>query len=341
MLSLAIVLAIVYISGPKAKLESLDGDYPAVPTRMLELEEYVKRKQDSTESLKPGNEAKIVWADSLNKSKTPYSIIYIHGFGASQMEGSPVHRQIADHFDANLYLVRLPEHGINRPDAMKYMSAQLLVDEVREAYMIGKSLGDSVIVIGTSMGGALSLILASENPDMKALVLYSPAIREGGNALEQFFKPWSKFIAENFLFKNGVRHTPREGEKAKYWSEYYHVNGFESLAVLLRSKMISTTFAKVNQPLFLGYYYKNDEEQDFVVSVPKMLEMFDQVSTPPALKVKQAFPETEDHVIASSITSKDWESVLNETILFLENVANVPQRKSAEVEELVLEPSFQ
>lgn len=330
LLATAIVLVIIYMLGPKAKIQALKGDYPEVPTRMIELEAFVKSKEDTVVGLKPGNHAKILWADSVNRSKTPYSIIYIHGFGASEMEGSPINREVARHLNANLYLVRLPEHGIKRPDAMRNMTAQKLVDEVREAYMIGKSLGDSVIVIGTSMGGALSLVLASERPDMKALVLYSPAIREGGDALEQFFRPWSKYLAENFVFKDGVRNTPREGDKAKYWSEEYHVNGFESLAVLLRSKMNSGTFQEIKIPVFLGYYFKNDQEQDFVVSVPKMLEMYDQLGTDASLKRKMAFPETGDHVIGSSITSKDWESVLRETIIFLEKVAGVQIPKETE-----------
>jgi esterase/lipase len=333
-MTLAIVLVVVYMLGPKSKIESLAGEYPDVPSNMLEIEEFVREKQDTTQGLKPGNEAKIVWADSLNRSKTPFSIVYIHGFGASEMEGNPVHREIASHFESNLYLVRLPEHGIDREDAMKYLSAQKLVDEVREAYMIGKKLGDSVIVIGTSMGGALSLILASERPDMKALVLYSPAIRDGSGALDQFFNPWSKFLAENFGFNNGVNLVNREGEKAKYWSSRYHVNGYESIAVLLRSKMNEGTFQKVNVPVFLGYYYKNDQEQDFVVSVPKMLEMYDLLATSAHQKRKMAFPESGDHVIASSITSKDWEGVLKESINFLEKVAKIPVPSEEKSDEL-------
>ncbi|MFD2201035.1 alpha/beta hydrolase [Shivajiella indica] len=323
-LGLAIVLAVVYMLGPKSKIQSLEGDYPSVPTRIADIESFVRAKQDTIRGLKPGNEAKIVWADSLNKSKTPYSVVYIHGFGASEMEGSPVNRELAAHFGANLYLVRLPEHGIDREDAMKHLSAQKLVDEVREAYMIGKSLGDSVIVVGTSMGGALSLILASERPDMKALVIYSPAIEAGGGALDSFFRPWYKFIAENFGLKNGVNIVAREGEKAKYWSSQYHVNGYESLAVLLRSKMTVETFQNIHVPVFLAYYYKNEQEQDFVVSVPKMLEMYDQLGTEESQKRKMAFPNTGDHVIASSITSHDWEGVLRESIQFLERVAKVP-----------------
>lgn len=333
-MTLAIVLAVVYMLGPKVKLEDLAGEYPEVPTRVNELTGFILSKTDTVKGLKPDNNAKIIWADSLNKSKTPYSIVYIHGFGASEKEGHPVHGEVASHFGANLYLVRLPEHGISRPDAFRHLTAQKLVDEVREAYMVGKSLGDSVIVIGTSMGGALSLILASEKPDMKALVLYSPCVREYGDGLEIFFKPWLAYLAENFQYENGVLLNKREDEKAKYWSEQYHINSYRSLAVLLRSTMKPETFSKITQPLFLAYYYKNEEEQDKVVSVPHMLEMFDQVSTPGKLKVKEAFPESGDHVIASDITSKDWEGVLNETILFLENVAGLKQVNNYQIAEI-------
>ena len=323
MMSLSMILAITWMLGPKSSIEDLSGDFPTVPTDLASLLNFVEDKEDTVIGLKPNNEAKIIWADSLNKSKTTYSIIYIHGFGSSEKEGDPVHRKLAEHFEANLYLTRLPEHGIKRPDAMLHMTARKLTEYVREAYMIGKSLGDSVIVVGTSMGGSLALALAAEAPDIKAIVVYSPAIRENGDELEQFFRPWTGYIAEHFIFENGTRIMNRNEEKNKYWSEEYHVNGFESLAVLLRSQMTPENFQKIHQPLFMGYYYKSEKEQDFVVSVPKMLEMFDQVSTPDSLKLKKSFPESGDHVIASSITSADWESVLNESILFLEEVAQV------------------
>ncbi|MCH7415514.1 alpha/beta hydrolase [Belliella sp. R4-6] len=326
-MAIAIVLAVFYMLGPKASVQNLAGKYPEIPTTLVDLENYVIQKEDTVKGLKPGNEAKIIWADPLNKEKTPYSIVYIHGFGASEMEGNPVNRMLAEHFGANLYLARLPEHGIKREDAMKHMSAQKLMDSAREAYMIGKSLGDSVIVVGTSMGGALTLNLASERPDIKAVVLYSPAVGVYGGLLDQFFEPWRKYVAENFKFEKGMNTMTREGDKAKYWSEEYHVNSYESLAVLLKSTMNDTTFAKIKQPLFLGYYYKNEKEQDFVVSVPRMQEMFDQLGTSESLKTKEAFPETGDHVIASSITSKDWEAVLQSTIDFLENIAKVKLEK--------------
>lgn len=322
----AMVLAILYMLGPKLKDQEITIEFPEVPTRLTELQNYVNQREDSVIGMKPGNEAYIVWADSLNKRKTPYSIVYIHGFGASPMEGDPVHRFLAAHFGANLFVTRLPDHGIKRENGLEYLSPQALANAAGEAYQIGKSLGDEVIVVGTSMGGALTLLLASQQPDIKAVVVYSPAIRDYGEKLSAFFTPWMKKIMEMTMMKNKIIHQDRVGEKAMYWSEDYHINSYESLAIIMYSNMNENTFKKIKQPLFLAYYYKDNEAQDMVVSVPKMKEMYEQISTPIDLKREKAFPNSGDHVIGSSITSEDWEGVLFSTIDFLENVVKIPAK---------------
>lgn len=326
LLGAAIVLAIVFMVGPKESTRNLGGSYPDVPSDLALLESFVKQGEDSVAGLKPNNEARIVWANPENKTKTPYSVLYVHGFGASQMEGDPVHRKVAEYFGANLFLARLPEHGIDRVNAFEYLTPEKLVQGVRDAYAVAAELGDEVIVIGTSMGGALSLILASERPEIRSLLLYSPCIIEYGNQLEPLFQPWMKQLMKATMTNaQGVQEVPREGDKAKYWANRYHINAYTSLAVMLRSTMADTTFSKVSQPMLLAYYYKDEENQDKVVSVPAMFDMFENVSTPDSLKVKKAFPESGDHVIASSITSGDWEGVLEASIRFLEDVVKIPQ----------------
>lgn len=324
LMAIAMLVAIAYMLGPKERTSDLAGIYPQVPTDPIELEAYLALREDTVQGLKPDNEAKIVWMDSLTKHKTEYAFVYIHGFGASEKEGHPVHRELAQYFGANLFLTRLPEHGIKREDALKHLTAQDLADGAREAYAIGKSLGDKVVIIGTSMGGALALMLASEQDDIESVVLYSPAIKDFGGRLDMFFNPWVKSLMENYYTEDGVVRIPREGDMARYWLEEQHVNGFTSLAVLLKSKMTPETFQQVNQPLFMGYYYADEEHQDFVVSVPAMLEMFETVNTPDHLKTKISFTGADNHVIGSEFTSEEWEDVLEATKYFLANTVGIP-----------------
>jgi pimeloyl-ACP methyl ester carboxylesterase len=324
--ALAMILLVVYMLGPKLHHTPVTIQPSSVPIDPAELENYLSQREDTVKGLKPGNEAYIQWADSTQKIKTPYSIIYLHGFGGAGMEGDPVHRFLGEHFGANVFVTRLPEHGIRRANGMEYMSAQALADAAGEAFQLGKTLGDSVIVVGTSMGGSLGILLASQFPDVHSLILYSPAIRDNGERLSALFQPWMGTIMEMTLMENQVIHQKREGNKAIYWSEDYHLNGYKSLAGILYTEMNENTFKKITQPVFLGYYYKSPKEQDFVVSVPKMQEMFKQLGTAENLKKEVAFPKSGDHVIASAITSKDWEGVLFSTIEFLENVAKVPPR---------------
>ena len=68
----------------------------------------------------------------------------------------------------------------------------------------------------------------------------------------------------------------------------------------------------------MGYYYKNEEEQDKVVSVPAMLKMFDELGS--SNKQKVAFQNAGNHVLASPILSKDVENIQRETEKFLDGV---------------------
>jgi hypothetical protein len=111
---------------------------------------------------------------------------------------------------------------------------------------------------------------------------------------------------------------PANPEHAKYWCRHYHLNGVIALQNFLTNVMKPETFAKVKCPAFMGYYYKNEEEQDKVVSVPAMLKMFEELGS--ANKQKVAFPNAGNHVLASPILSKDVATVQAETEKFLDGV---------------------
>jgi hypothetical protein len=98
------------------------------------------------------------------------------------------------------------------------------------------------------------------------------------------------------------------------------VESITQLQQLLEDKMTPETFKKVNQPLLLLYYYKDDVHQDSTVKVSAMKEMFNQVSTPADKKREVALPNTGNHVIGSYIKSKDLKSVEDETLKFTREI---------------------
>jgi hypothetical protein len=79
----------------------------------------------------------------------------------------------------------------------------------------------------------------------------------------------------------------------------------------------------VKIPVFLGYYYKDEEHQDNVVSVDAMKEMFEQLGTPASLKKSEAFPNSGNHVITSNLLGKLTDAPIASSEAFLRNVVKL------------------
>ncbi len=313
-----IVLFVAYIAGPSPSKPVLDVPSVVLPASLQELEAQVNDSEKAVRGIRPDNEARIVWADSAVKEKTPLAILYLHGFSASQAEGEPVHRNIAKHFNANLYLARLQEHGIDRGDStMIGLTADKYYESAERALAIASRLGNEVVVIATSAGGALGLNLASRHPEIKALVLYSPCIALFNGTATLVDNPWGLQLLRKIQGGKIMKFEAESELHAKYWMMKYRCEALVELQNLLTHTMNKETFSKVKCPLFLAYYYKNEAEQDSTVSVPAMKKMFEELGTPTGLKREMAFPESGAHVIASYIRSADWESVQSESIEFL------------------------
>jgi pimeloyl-ACP methyl ester carboxylesterase len=317
------VMVIGYLLGPTAQTDAVKNEPVMLDSDLVKLEQSIAQSEKSLK-LRPDNEARIVWADSLQKVKTPYSIVYIPGFSATWAEGDPIHKQIAQRFGCNLYLARTAEHGLNSPDAMKELTPALYAASAERALAIGKELGDKVIVMGTSAGGMLTLYLAAHHPEIDGLILYSPCIAVANPALKLVTKPWGKQILNQVFSGEYVKNTNYKGGRARYWSPQYHTNGLITLQTMLDEFMTPEQFAKVTQPVFMGYYYKDEAHQDQVVSVAAMLDMFDELGTPAAKKVKKDFPEAGEHVIASHFTSGDLAGVYQATETFMKDVLKMP-----------------
>ena len=323
-LLIPILLIVLYFLGPSPSTPVYNKAMPALPSEPAALERYIS-EQESHHHIKPDNEARIVWADTTHR-KTPYAIVYLHGFSASQGEGIPLHREIASKFGCNLYLPRLAEHGLDTTDAMVGLTADNYWESARDALAVGSRLGDKVILMGTSTGGTFALQLAAAYPDsVAALVLLSPNIAINDPNAWLLNDHWGLQIAHLVTGSDYIVSKEDYGPQwRQYWYPKYRSEAVVALEQLLETTMNKKTFAAVTQPVGLFYYYKDSVHQDSTVKVSASLAMFDQLGTPAALKYKQAVPGAGTHVISSSIRSHDVESVENGVVHFLTSIVHLP-----------------
>ena len=314
---LFLLVIIAYFSGPKPDIPEMSTELPTRPLTTDNIEMFVTRN-DADLPIKPDNESRIVWAQENKKERTPYSLLYLHGFSASWYEGYPAHEQFAKTFGCNLYLPRLGFHGLNNKDALKEMTPDVHWETAKEALMVASSLGEKVIIMSTSNGGTLALKLASLFPEyIHGLILYSPNIEINNNGAFLLSKPWGLQIGR--LSNGGEYRIKNDDPKSKtcqYWNCTYPMEATVSLQQLLDVTMNTETFNKITAPVFLGYYYKDNDNQDKTVKVSAMLEMYQHLGTSPDNKREIAFPEAGNHVIACELTSGAIKDVIAETIQF-------------------------
>lgn len=316
-IAIPVVLIVFILAGPRPVRPVYSLNMPLVPADPVDIEQFV-RHNESLHQLKPDNEARIIWADDSLKKVTDYSIVYLHGFSASQKEGDPVHRYIATEFGCNLYLSRLAEHGIDTSEQLLNLTADRYWESAKKALVIGGKLGKKVILMGTSTGGSLALQLAAAYPrDVTALILFSPNIAINDPFAWVLNDPWGLQIAR--LVKHGNYNIADDDRPIyrKYWNRHYRLEGAVALEEYLETTMIKENFEKVRQPVLLLYYYRDSVHQDNVVKVSAMLTMFDALGTPRKQKRMVAMPNTGDHVIGSPIKSHDVEGVQKEVEKFM------------------------
>ena len=308
-------LIVIYFLGPKPPKPVLNEVLPTVAS--INALDASIAAMEATHQIKPNNQAKIIWADS-SKTQTEYAIVYLHGFSASQMEGDPVHQNIAKQFHCNLYLARLAEHGIDTTEDLMNLTADQYWESAKLAYAIGKQLGKKVILMGTSTGGTLALQLAATYPEIAGLILYSPNIEVFNPSAPLLDNPWGLQIGRTVLKSNYVDIKYKDSAYPKYWNKHYRIEAVVALQNLLEATMTEATFKKIHQPTLALYYYKDEAHQDNVVKVSAIQKMMQQIATPSNLKMEMAMPNTGAHVLASPIVSNDIVSVEQATAKFMQ-----------------------
>lgn len=315
-----VALALIFFLGPRVEKPGVEWNVPQTGQKvdLVLLKEQIDNTEKNTDYIKPDNHGRIIFADSIPQ-KTEYCLLYIHGFSASPKEGYPVNEDFATRYHMNTYLPRLYGHGLETPHNLVDMTPDNLVESAKEALKIARQLGDKVILMSTSTGGTLSLLLAAANPDIEALILYAPNIEMAEDMTKILTFPWGLQIGK-MVSGEMIEYPDDTPMEKKYWQSSYRIEAVAYLQSLVENTMNKRTFNMVSQPVFLGYYFKDEKNQDPTVKVSAMLKMYDELSTPEDMKRKVAFPTVGVHPLASDIKSKDIPAVKQETYKFAEEI---------------------
>jgi len=314
----------VYFFGPTPEVADYDEKFPIVSDDIVFLADSIAKSELSLGNIKEDNEAQIIFYNDSLKNKTEWALVYVHGFSGSAMEGNPIHREFAKKYGMNLYLARLSDHGLDTSEALVDMTTNRLWKTAKEALAIGEKLGDNVILMSTSTGGTLSILLASKFPEkVSALINFSPNVKINDPAAFLLNDPWGLQIAR--LVKGGNYNVTgsETDETAKYWNNTYRLEAVVNLQELIESSMIKKTFENVICPSLTVVYYKDEKNQDPTVKVEAGEWMNENISTVDSEKRFVKLANVGVHPLASDILSKDLNSVRETINLFAEEILNL------------------
>lgn len=318
LIGIALVLFVIYKLGPKPRAlrwpAEINSEIIEATPQLSDINDYVQ-EQNSQVKLKLGNGSLLYWGDSIGK-QTEYVLLYLHGFSASPMEGSPVHSTIAEKYGMNMYVPRLAAHGLDEAENMIDFTAEKYLISTQEALAIAQKLGKKVILMTTSTGSTAGLYLtSSKENNIAGLICYSPNIKVFDPKASLLAGPWGIEIAR--LVKGGNYHTWDAPEGAEqYWHTKYRLEALVELQRLIEGTMTPAVFEDVVVPTFVGYYYKNEVEQDSVVSVKAIKEMYEHLGSDHKKLV--VFPDAGKHCMPSKYFGQDIEGLIRETSRFLE-----------------------
>lgn len=201
-----------------------------------DLDAWLAAREGAVEGLEPGTEKRIVWA-GVPGVASAIALVYLHGFSATSAEIRPVPERVARALGANLFLTRLTGHGLDGA-ALGRATAEDWLRDTAEAVEIGQRIGRRVVVIGTSTGGTLAVLAATDPalaPLIDALVLVSPnfglASRAGQTLLDApFAEVWGRWLPDDLL-----GFEPRNDAHARFWTERYPAEAALAMAALVRS----------------------------------------------------------------------------------------------------------
>ena len=271
------------------------------------VDHYLEKREKEVLGLQPGVCKEVTWAEKRGK-KTKFSIIFLHGFTASKFELSPFPNAVALGLKANIYNARLAGHGCGG-EALGRVAAKDWIFDLSEALEVGRQIGEKIIIIGSSTGGTLAAVGASEN-NVSGIIFVSPNFKVRYRFFQTFTLGFARFWVPLVVGKyRNVR--GRSKEHLIYWTTHYPTVALITLAALVK-KVVRLNFSeKVCPALFII------SQDDKVVDAKKALQIEKKWGGKSSVYLVHCGPNDDpnSHVIAGDIMSPSQTNELVETSL--------------------------
>lgn len=216
------VLALaVYFMGP---VNEFGPDAPAEraqpPAELVQLPTWLAQQEAQWPDIREGLAKRVTWMQAEG-TRTPWAVVYVHGFTASRLETHPLALQVAQALGANLFETRLTGHG-RTSQAMAEATVQDWLADMHEALLIGRQLGQRVLVIGVSTGATLATwqAMRPEGQHDVAYVFVSPNYGPKLKKADIVNMPWGRELA--LYIEGPMRHgEPSHAAQAQAWTTTY------------------------------------------------------------------------------------------------------------------------
>ena len=302
--------AAAYCLGPRNDTgPSMPSARPLPPQDITALVDWIKASESAFADIKPGNAKGIVWAGSAAQ-RTPWAVVYIHGFSASRLETAPLAETVASQLGANLFYTRLSGHGRADPAAMGEATLQDWMADTLEAVQIGQALGQRVLVIGCSTGATLAAWLGTsgEAGRVAAAVFVSPNFGPKDKRADIVNAPWGQKIA---LWVEGPTRSwiPTSAQEANAWTSSYPTKSIFPMMSLVKS-VRQSDLSRFQTPLLVLY-----SERDETVDPSETLAAFTRIgSVRKSIEPIRYSKSQGQHVLAGAVKDPEAVAPMAETI---------------------------
>ncbi|WP_411280812.1 alpha/beta hydrolase [Gemmatimonas sp.] len=320
---LLIVFWSLYRAGPRPSVEwNEPATYPpavhvvasALPDSLANFPAWFAQQERAAGVTDPDVAKHVVFADSMSPKRTPWSVVYLHGFSATRQETAPLSAEVAEALGANLYETRLRGHGLPG-DSLANVQASNWMNDAAFALDVGRRLGDSVLVIGTSTGGTLGVLLATvpkaAREDLRALVLISPNFGPKDRMAGLLTLPWASVVLPRFIPRRTW--TAANEEQKRFWTMSYPSSALFPMQALVEY-VRALPLTGYDTPT-LALYNRNDQ----VVDAERTTHWLDALDAEGMVKSQRMLvipTKGEDgHVIAGRIVSPSQTRAVRDRIV--------------------------